>query len=113
MIDRGRNLLKWSLLLLVLLSVGCASGGRRTQELLERDLTTMSDDELLHYYYELSDQIAAVEGRGTGTSIGIGGGSGGFGIGVGTAIGGRTIAEDLRERRTRVLVELNEKGIRP
>jgi hypothetical protein len=73
----------------------------------------MGDEELLHYYDQLTDQIALVEGVATGTQVGVGYGREPFGIGIGTGVSRRAFAEDLRERRSEVRVELRERGLQP
>ena len=90
------------LALLVLLASlglsGCAhQSGSEAGALLSQDFRKMDNDELLLYYYRLSEEIDRTERSGSGSaiSIGIGGGSwgwGGSGVGVGvsttTPVGG-------------------------
>ncbi|BCR04117.1 hypothetical protein DESUT3_11860 [Desulfuromonas versatilis] len=109
--------------MLVALLLGCAAGGTRDKapptvdELAEKDLKALSDSELLAYYYDLDEQIRRREGSYGGTSIGFGVGSGGRGGGVGVGVtqhvGGGSVAEALRARRTEVRVELLRRGINP
>jgi hypothetical protein len=100
--------------MLVLLVVsGCAPHGRRTAELLEQDYKVMTDEQLLHYYYQLNDQIVRVERGQRGTSVGVGYGRAPVSIGVGTGVARGTIAEDLRDRRTEVRTELALRDLRP
>ena len=93
--------------------------GKR-EELLSKDYTKMSDDELLKYYYQLEDEITKCEHRSSGSSVGIGGGRGwgsgggfgGVGVGVSKGIGGCD-ADDLRERRIDVRLALKKRGLNP
>ncbi len=100
-------------LMLAFLAGGCAG---QQKELLARDYMHMSDNELLKYYYRLSDEIDACMHRST-PSVGIGTGFGIFrwlGLGVGVSKGISTCNPDkLRERRTDVRVELQHRGISP
>jgi outer membrane murein-binding lipoprotein Lpp len=102
-----------AVLLLALVLSGCASHARRTAELLEQDYKVMNDEQLLHYYYQLNDQIARVEQARSGTSIGVGYGRAPVSIGVGTGVARGVIAEDLRDRRTEVRTELAVRELRP
>jgi hypothetical protein len=95
------------------IAFGCATAGQETAYLLEQDFRIMGDEELLHYYDQLTDQIALVEGVATGTQVGVGYGREPFGIGIGTGVSRRAFAEDLRERRSEVRVELRERGLQP
>ena len=105
-------------LLLVPLFLFSCSGTQK--ELLSKDHTKMSDDELLKYYYQLEDEIAKCEHKSSGGSIGIGGGRGwgsrgGFGgVGVGASKGiGGCDSDDLRERRIDVRLALKKRGLNP
>jgi hypothetical protein len=100
-------------LLVALFFAGCAPHARRTAELLEQDHKEMTDEQLLHYYYQLNDQIARVERSQRGTSVGVGYGRSPVAIGVGTGVTRGVVAEDLRERRTEVRTELTLRGLRP
>lgn len=100
-------------LLIALVLSGCASHARRTAELLEQDYKAMTDEQLLHYYYQLNDQIARVERGQSGTSVGVGYGRAPVAIGVGTGVSRGIIAEDLRDRRTEVRTELVLRDLRP
>jgi hypothetical protein len=99
--------------LAILLFVGCAPHARRTADLLEQDYTAMSDEQLLHYYYQLNDQIDRVERGQRGTSVGIGYGRAPVAIGVGTGVARGVVAEDLRERRNEVRAALAIRDLRP
>lgn len=111
------------LFLLGLLAAGCAaSTARETEALLVQEYRSMNNEELLRYYFQLTDQIVRVErqGRSTGVGVGIGTGVGigsrsgaGVGVGVSRGIGGGSIAEELRERRNEVRVELSRRGVQP
>jgi hypothetical protein len=102
-----------TLLLISLVLAGCAPHARRTAELLEQDYKEMPDEQLLHYYYQLSDQIARVERAQQGTSVGVGYGRAPVSIGVGTGVARGVVAEDLRDRRTEVRTELALRGLQP
>ena len=100
--------------LLPLFMLSC-SGAQK--ELLSKDHTTMSDDELLRYYLQLNDEIEKCENRGRGSSVGIGGsrgwgGHGGVGVGVSKGIGGCN-SDNLRTRRIDVRLALKKRGINP
>lgn len=90
------------------------------EELLSKDYTKMTDDELLRYYYQLEDEIDKCENSDTGASVGIGGGRGwgsgggfgGVGVGVSKGIGGCD-AEELRQRRVDVRLALKKRGLNP
>jgi hypothetical protein len=102
-----------AILLLPLILSGCAPHAKRTAELLEQDYKMMNDEQLLHYYYQLNDQIARVEQSQRGTSIGVGYGRAPVSIGVGTGVARGGVAEDLRDRRTEVRTELAVRELRP
>ncbi len=96
----------------VFIIAGCAS---QSKEILAENYKSMTDEKLLEYFYRLNDEIEKQEKQ-TGPSfgIGIGGGSrgGGGGIAVGTGGTGYT-AEDLRQRRVEVRMELKRRNINP
>ncbi|OPY16269.1 MAG: hypothetical protein A4E74_01932 [Syntrophus sp. PtaB.Bin075] len=91
---------------------GCAS---QTQALLAEDYTKMGNEELLRYFYRLDDEIERQE-KAWGPEIGIGIGTfghhSGMGVGVGTGPTGYT-ADDLRNRRIDVRLELKKRGLNP
>jgi len=91
---------------------GCAG---QSKELLGENYKTMSNDRLLEYFYQLNDEIEKQEKQ-TGPSFGIGvGGIGrsvGGGVGVGTG-GTAYTADDLRQRRIEVRMELKKRNINP
>ncbi|MFH2011480.1 MAG: hypothetical protein ABIJ37_02055 [Pseudomonadota bacterium] len=96
----------------VFIVFGCASV---TKELLAEDYKTMSNDDLLRYFYRLNDEIESSEKEsGPRVSIGIGsfGRHIGGALGINTGSGGST-AEELRARRIDVRMELNKRGITP
>jgi hypothetical protein len=99
------------ILLTVFLLTGCAGSARQTAFLLEQDYTVMGDEELLHYYDELGEQIIRQERAAVGTGVGIGYGRSPFHIGVGTGVTRRPFAEELRERRIEVRMELRRRGL--
>ena len=126
-IQESKKTISWALrlflmALLLVGAVGCA-GTSKTQELLATEYMTMSDDDLLLYYYQLEDQIVADERVYSGSSVSVGVGrsrySGGGshrrgGVGMSTGVGGTQImATDLREQRNQVRVELQRRGITP
>jgi len=109
-----------TLLLITILS-GCANHNARTQELLAEDFHSLSNDNLLLYYYKLEDQIEIVEQKRRGSmSFGLGmggfGHSSGGGGSVGVTTGGssqQNIATNLRDRRNKVRLELRHRDITP
>lgn len=91
---------------------GCAS---QSKEILGEDYKMMTDEKLLEYFYRLNDEIDKQEKQ-TGPSIGIGVGGFGRGVGGGVGIGsGGTAytAEDLRQRRVEVRLEMKRRKINP
>jgi hypothetical protein len=113
------------LALLVLLASlglsGCAhQSGSEAGALLAQDFRKMDNDELLLYYYRLTEEIDRTERSGSGSafSIGIGGGSwgsgGGGGVGVSTTtpVGGGSGTSDLRNRRAEVRVEMQRRNMK-
>ena len=118
------------LALLVLLASlglsGCANqAGSEAGTLIAQDFRKMDNDELLLYYYRLTEEIDRRERSGPSSSvgIGIGGGSwgggwgsgsgGGVGVGVSTSTpvgGGGT--DELRNRRAEVRVEMQRRNMK-
>ena len=118
------------LALLVLLAslglTGCANqAGSEAGTLIAQDYRKMDNDELLLYYYRLTEEIDRRERSGPSSSvgIGIGGGSwgggwgsgsgGGVGVGVSTSTpvgGGGT--DELRNRRAEVRVEMQRRNMK-
>jgi hypothetical protein len=96
----------------VCLVFGCAE---RTTELLAEDYQKMSNDDLLRYFYRLDDEIEKQEKQ-SGPRIGIGIGSigsrTGAGVGISSDSTGHT-ADELRERRIEVRLELKKRGLNP
>lgn len=92
--------------------LGCAG---QSKEMLAEDYKAMSNEKLLEYFYRLNDEIDKQEKQ-TGPSFGIGvGGIGrsvGGGVGVGTS-GTPYTAEDLRQRRVEVRMEMKRRNINP
>src|SRR3954466_1441559 len=86
------------------LASGCATT-RDTRNLLQQDYHTMSNEELLRYFYELNDRIQ-VEERSGGTSVGVGIGGGPLSLGVSKELSGGAASPDLRHRRVDVQVEM-------
>jgi hypothetical protein len=105
---------------------GCANqAGTEAGALLSQDIRKMDNDELLLYYYRLTEAIDRRERSGPATSvgIGIGGGSwgggwgsgsgGGVGVGVSTSapVGGGG-SDELRNRRAEVRVEMQRRNMK-
>jgi len=91
---------------------GCAG---QSKEILGEDYKAMTDEKILEYFYRLNDEIDKQEKQ-TGPSIGIGVGGFGRGVGGGVGIGsGGTAytAEDLRQRRVEVRMEMKRRNINP
>lgn len=105
------------LILAVFILAGCAG---QSKELLGENYQSMSDAKLLEYFYRLNDEIEKQEKQ-TGPSFGfgIGGfghgrGHGGVGGGVGVDTGGTAYtADDLRQRRIEVRMEMKKRNINP
>ena len=119
-----------ALVLLLALTVplglsGCANQARsEAGALLAQDFRKMDDDELLLYYYRLTEEIDRRERSGPASSvgIGIGGGSwgwgsgGGSGVGVGvstsTPVGSGGGSDELRNRRAEVRAEMQRRNMK-
>ncbi|MCX5850278.1 MAG: hypothetical protein NTW65_12655 [Deltaproteobacteria bacterium] len=105
-----------SILLLIITAVifilGCAG---KSTELLAEDYKTMSNENILRYYYSLNDEIERQEKQSS-PQFGIGIGSFGHGVGGGASVGtggsGYT-ADDLRARRIDVRLELKRRNLNP
>jgi hypothetical protein len=113
MIKTIRNI---AILLLILTTVffvlGCAGNSK---ELLAENYKTMSNDNLLRYYYSLNDEIERQEKQ-SGPQFGIGIGSFGSGVGGGAGVstgGSGYTAADLRARRIDVRLELQRRKLTP
>ena len=101
---------------------GCANQtGSEAGALLAQDFRKMDNDELLLYYYRLSEEIDRRERSGPASSvgIGIGGGSWGYGSGGGVGVGvstsapvGGTGSEELRNRRAEVRAEMQRRNMK-
>jgi hypothetical protein len=95
-----------------LIIVGCAN---KSTDLLAEDYKKMNDEQILEYFYRLNDEIEKQEKQ-SGPSFGIGfGGMGrgvGGGVGVGTGGTGYT-ADDLRQRRVEIRMEMKRRNINP
>jgi len=96
----------------VLFVLGCAE---RSKVLLAEDYNKMGNEELLRYFYQLNDEIERQE-KPQGPEVGFGFGTfghrSGLGIGASTGATGYT-ADDLRQRRIDVRMELNRRGLNP
>ncbi|MFO7568210.1 MAG: hypothetical protein R6W75_00295 [Smithellaceae bacterium] len=113
---KRQTTMSWGLVLLfvILIAAGCAG---KSTTLLAEDPQKMTNEQLLEYFYRLNDEIEKQEKQ-TGPSFGIGiggiGRRGGVGGGVGVGTGGTAyVAEDLRERRIQVRMELQKRNINP
>jgi len=101
---------------------GCANqAGSEAGTLIAQDFKKMDNDELLLYYYRLTEEIDRRERSGSASSvgIGIGGGSWGYGSGGGVGVGVSTSApvggsgtEELRNRRAEVRAEMQRRGMK-
>lgn len=104
---------------------GCANQARsEAGALLVQDFRKMDNDELLLYYYRLTEEIDRRERSGPASSvgIGIGGGSwgwgsgGGSGVGVGvstsTPVGSGGGSDELRNRRAEVRAEMQRRNMK-
>lgn len=106
-----KTMILW--LMFTLLASGCA--GNR-EELLARDYLHMTNDDLLAYHYELTDEIEKCASESSRASVGVGTGFGlgWLGIGLGVSKGVPTCdPEELRKRRIAVRLELQHRGITP
>lgn len=95
-----------------LIIAGCAS---KSTEMLAEDYKKMNNEQLLEYFYRLNDEIDKQEkqsGPTFGVGIGGGGRHAGGGVGVGTGGTGYT-AEDLRQRRVEIRMEMKKRNINP
>lgn len=107
------NIISGILMILVLvIGAGCAG---KSKELLAEDYKKMNNEQLLEYFYRLNDEIEKQEKQ-TGPSIGVG--IGGFGRGVGGGVGVGTggtayTADDLRQRRIEIRMEMKRRNINP
>jgi hypothetical protein len=105
-----------SLVFLIGFIAGCAG---HSSQLLDENYKTMNNEQLLEYFYRLNDEIEKQEKQ-TGPSVGIG--FGGFGLGrrgaIGSGVGVETggtayTADDLRQRRVEVRMEMKRRNITP
>lgn len=118
-----KSIFHFGFIFLILLSIatlsGCADHKAKTQELLAEDFLSLSNDDLILYYYKLEDQIEIVEQKRRGSSISLGLGLGSFGrssggsgsVGLTTGSSQRDIATDLRDQRNKVKLELQHRNI--
>jgi hypothetical protein len=97
----------------VLALCGCAGYNR---DLLDRDYTAMTDEELLTYYYDLSsaiDRCSRDPGRAT-VGVGSGFGLGRLGVWLGLSRGiAACDPQRLIQRQARVRLELQQRGLSP
>jgi len=104
---------------------GCANQQKsEAGALLTQDYKKMDNDELLLYYYRLTEEIDRTErsASGSAVSLGIGGGrwgwggGGGSGVGAGvsttTPVGGGGGTDDLRNRRAEVRAEMQKRNMK-
>lgn len=119
-----------ALMLLLALTValglsGCANQGRsEAGALLVQDFRKMDNDELLLYYYRLTEEIDRRERTGPASSVGIGigggswgwgsGGGSGVGVGVSTSapVGSGGGSDELRNRRAEVRAEMQRRNMK-
>lgn len=100
-------------ILIAFLMCGCAG---KSKELLEKNYMQMSNDELLTYYYELSDEITECVNESNRASVGVGTGFGlsRLGVWLGLSRGIPTCnPASLRQRRVDVRLELQHRGLNP
>lgn len=98
---------------------GCAKPARDI--LLEQDYHRMTDTGIIRYFYDLDEAISACDARdrpdssvsvGVGTGVWTGGG--GFGVGVSQfPANSNCDSTQLRQRRTDVRLEMEQRGIKP
>lgn len=119
-----------ALVLLLALTVplglsGCANQARsEAGALLVQDFRKMDNDELLLYYYRLTEEIDRRERSGPASSVGIGigggswgwgsGGGSGVGVGVSTSapVGSGGGSDELRNRRAEVRAEMQRRNMK-
>lgn len=107
------------LLLGAIVLAGCAGYKARTNELLAQNYQEMTNEELTLYYYELEDQIMVVESNSSNPRVSLGFGFGNYGrhsgvstgVGISSDVPQNSPTSDLRERRNRVRLELQRRGI--
>jgi len=104
------------------LVIACADHSARTEQLLATDFTSLTNDQLSLYYYDLEDQIELVERRSSHPRINLGLGLGRYGNHTGTSAGVGVStstfnhngpATNLRNRRNQVKLEMQKRGISP
>jgi hypothetical protein len=100
-------------MVIALFICGCAG---QQKELLVQDYLRMTNDEVLTYYYQLSDEIDRCVSESNRASVGLGTGFGlgGVDIGLGVSESAPTCnADKLRQRRSAVRLELQHRGVNP
>jgi len=110
----------WILLLSVFL-YACANHSAKTNVLLTLDYRNLSDDQLILHYYDLEDQIERVERSTLSPRINLGLGLSRYGfnsgtsggVGISSGVGSNHTADDLRQRRNEVKLEMQKRGISP
>ena len=120
------KLLRWGtiLFLVVILGLlpGCAKDHSvKNKELLSQNYQTLSDDDLTLYYYELEDQIKAVERGQDNSSFSFGLGMGSYGsnsggsgrVGVTTSGDHADASKNLLNRRNEVKLEMKKRDLEP
>jgi len=109
----GMKVLACIVIALLLISTGCAG---TQKELLALDHTKMTNDELLKYYFELSEEIDRCVSETNKSPAGFAPGFnlGFLGIGLGFSSGRQACnTEELRKRRIAVKLELHNRGMNP
>jgi hypothetical protein len=104
---------KIEFMVIALFISGCAG---QQKELLVQDYLRMTNNEVLTYYYQLSDEIDRCVSESNKVSVGLGTGFGLGGLGIGMGVSESTPtckADDLRQRRSEVRIELQHRGINP
>ncbi|MCW8860745.1 MAG: hypothetical protein OQK50_01300 [Deltaproteobacteria bacterium] len=88
---------------------------------MTQNYQSLSNDDLILYYYSLEDQIEIVERRQSRPRVNLGLGLSRYGFssgtsgGVGVSTGGnnQAVATELREQRNEVKLEMQKRGIAP
>jgi len=117
-----RQVMQWLVLLALtslLMSACAATSGTNVPFLLEQNYQRMSNQELIAYEQELSDEILRLSGSSEGHNVSLGVGFGswgrhaGVGVGIDQALGGRSggMQQELWERRELVRDEMYQRAL--